>query len=87
MAALNFPSSPTVGQVYTANGLSYTWDGVSWDATNPNNITGFGLWENQKTISANYTITTDYNAVSAGPITVATGVTVTVPTGSTWTVV
>lgn len=31
MAALNFPSSPTVGQVYTANGLSYTWDGVSWD--------------------------------------------------------
>jgi len=87
MAALNFPSSPTVGQVYTANGLSYTWDGVSWDATNPNNITGFGLWENQKTISANYTITTDYNAVSAGSITVATGVTVTVPTGSTWTVV
>jgi len=87
MAALNFPSSPTVGQVYTANGLSYTWDGVSWDTTNPNNITAFGLWENSNTISANYTITTNYNAVSAGPITVSTGVTVTVPTGSTWTVV
>jgi len=40
MAALNFPSSPTVGQVYTANGLTYIWNGVSWDTKNPDNITG-----------------------------------------------
>jgi hypothetical protein len=51
------------------------------------NTTTFGLWENANTISANYTIGTDANAVSAGPITVDTGVTVTVPTGSRWVVV
>jgi hypothetical protein len=87
MAALNFPSSPTVGQVYTANGLFYTWDGVSWDATNPNNITGYGLYENSATIGANYTIGTGNNAMSAGPITISSGFTVTVPTGSVWTIV
>lgn len=30
MAALDFPSSPTVNQTYTANGRSWQWDGVSW---------------------------------------------------------
>jgi hypothetical protein len=46
-----------------------------------------GYAENDATISANQTITTGRNAMSAGPITIATSVTVTVPTGSTWTVV
>ena len=30
MAALDFPGSPSNGQTYTANGLSYTWDGSAW---------------------------------------------------------
>lgn len=30
MAALNFPSSPTLNQVYTANGYSWKWNGASW---------------------------------------------------------
>ena len=30
MAALDFPSSPTIGQIYTANGGSWKWDGVAW---------------------------------------------------------
>ena len=34
MASLDFPASPTVGQTYTANGSTWTWDGVSWLATN-----------------------------------------------------
>jgi len=46
-----------------------------------------GLYENVNTISANYTITTGSNAMSAGPITINSGVTVTVPSGSTWTIV
>ena len=46
-----------------------------------------GYAENDATISANQTITTGRNAMSAGPITIASSVTVTVPTGSTWTVV
>lgn len=42
---------------------------------------------NPTTVSVNYTIPTSYNAMTAGPITVNSGVTVTVPSGSTWTVV
>ena len=30
MAALNFPTSPTNNQIYTANGKSWRWDGTSW---------------------------------------------------------
>jgi hypothetical protein len=46
-----------------------------------------GIYENPNTIASNYTITTNSNAMSAGPITINTGVTVTVPTGSTWVIV
>jgi hypothetical protein len=46
-----------------------------------------GLIENNTTITANYTVTDGRNAMSAGPITVNSGVTVTVPSGSVWTVV
>jgi hypothetical protein len=42
---------------------------------------------NDKTINYNYTIPTGKNAGSFGPITVAGGVTVTVPAGSTWSIV
>lgn len=28
---LSFPSSPTVGQTYTANGRAWSWTGVTWD--------------------------------------------------------
>jgi hypothetical protein len=38
-------------------------------------------------VNTNYTISTSKNAMSAGPITVASGVSVTVPSGSTWTIV
>ena len=30
MAAINFPSSPSTGDVYTQNGQSWTYDGVKW---------------------------------------------------------
>jgi hypothetical protein len=45
------------------------------------------FYENDQSVNTNYTITTNKNAMSAGPITVASGVTVTVPNGSTWTIV
>jgi hypothetical protein len=59
----------------------------TWATPAGSNITTLGLYENSATISANYTIGSGNNAMSAGPITINTGVTVTVPTGSTWTVV
>lgn len=45
------------------------------------------FWENDQIVNSSYTITTNKNAMTAGPISVASGVTVTVPAGSTWTVV
>jgi len=45
------------------------------------------FYENDQTVTTNYTITTNKNAMSAGPITVNNGVTVTVPNGSSWTIV
>jgi len=47
----------------------------------------FPIWENPQNVTADYTITDGRNAMSAGPITVDSGVTVTVGTGETWTVV
>ena len=31
---LDFPTSPSVNDIYTANGKSWLWDGVSWKAYN-----------------------------------------------------
>lgn len=39
-----------------------------------------------KTISVNTTIPTNFNGLTAGPVTVSSGVTVTVPSGSRWVV-
>jgi hypothetical protein len=64
--------------------------GVKWAAAGgggSSNITALGLWENSASITANYTIGTGNNAMSSGPIVVATGITVTVPTGSSWAIV
>jgi len=70
------------GQVLTVSGGIPAWANAS-----SSNITALGLYENSATISANYTIGSGNNAMSAGPITINTGVTVTVPTGSSWTIV
>lgn len=48
---------------------------------------GGSIVEMPGTISANYSITSGSNGMSAGPISVANGVTVTVPNGSTWVIV
>ena len=45
-----------------------------------------GILINNKTIGASYSIPSGYSAMSTGPITVSSGVTVTVPSGSKWVV-
>jgi hypothetical protein len=62
------------------------YDGSAWGAVGGGNTAVVG-WENQITVAENYTVTTGNNMVSAGPITIDTGYTVTVPTGSRWVVV
>jgi|TARA_X000001382_G_scaffold129945_1_gene123287 hypothetical protein len=43
--------------------------------------------ENGQTVTTNYTITTNNNALSTGPITVNSGITVTIPSGSRYVVI
>lgn len=50
-------------------------------------VGGEGYTENDAQIDVSSTINTGRNAISAGPVTVASGVSVTVPSGSVWTVV
>lgn len=66
------------------------YNGSSW-GTVGGGATGGGVdevfIENGTTVSSNYTITAGKNAGTFGPITVNSGVTVTVPSGSTWSIV
>lgn len=45
------------------------------------------FYENDQSVTTNYTIGTNKNAMSAGPVSVNAGVTVTVPSGSRWVIV
>lgn len=45
------------------------------------------FFENDLTVTQSYTIPADKNAMTAGPITINTGVTVTIQSTSTWTIV
>ena len=65
---------------------SYTGDGSSLTGV-ASTVADGCIYENSQTISNNYTITTNKNAMSAGPITVASGATLTIPSGSTYTIV
>jgi len=60
------------------------WGAVGGGGGNP---TTDGLWEHAATVTENYAITAGNNAVSGGPIAVDSGVFVTVPSGSRWTIV
>ena len=46
-----------------------------------------GFTTNINAVAANYTLATNSNAVSVGPMTVNSGVTVTIPTGSRWVII
>ena len=63
---------------------------LSWAAAGAGAVGGGGneiFWENDQTVTQSYTITNGQNAGSFGPITIQSGVTVTVGAGETWTVV
>lgn len=47
---------------------------------------GGAVYENKQSITANYTMTANYNGHSVGPITINAGVSVTIPVGSIWLV-
>lgn len=59
---------------------------VYFNAPNKVAITGGAIWENTNAIASNYTITTNTNAMSVGSVTINSGVTVTIPSGSRWVI-
>jgi hypothetical protein len=63
---------------------------ATWEAIGGGAKGGAGnpvFFENDITVSVDYTITANKNAMSAGPITVANGISVVVPNGAVWSVV
>jgi hypothetical protein len=84
-------SSTGVSVTGTVAATSFTGDGSGLTGISAGGATGGGsdeiFWENGQNVTSNYTITNNKNALSAGPITVNNGVTVTVGDGETWTVV
>ena len=90
----NTDSSVDIGRntVRVANGY---FDTLYGDGSNLTGIsagaTGGGsdevFYENDQTVTTNYTITNGKNAMAAGPITINSGVTVTVGSGETLTIV
>lgn len=84
-AKVNFPAGTKdvfcdypAGKTAIQNENGYVQNTI-FEATN-------GLFVNNRTVGANYSIPSGYSASSVGPVTVAGGVTVTVPSGSRWVV-
>lgn len=73
----------------TTDGAFEGYDGTSWGSVGGASGAGGNpfMYENDTTVTADYTLTTGKNGMSAGPITIADGVSVTIPTGSVWTIV
>jgi len=64
------------------------WDGTA--GVSLSGVTGGGndrvFFENASVVTTSYTISTNRNAMTVGPVTINSGATVTVPSGSTWVV-
>lgn len=84
------PGSPTAGMIrYNSTngqfeGYSTAWGGFGGASGSSGDQV---FYENDTNVTADYTITSGKNAMTAGPITINNGVNVTIPTGSVWTVV
>ena len=85
------PGSPAAGQLrYNTTLAKFEgYNGTAWSSVG-GGATGGGVDEifvqNGQTVTTDYTITTNYNAMSTGPITINSGITVTVPDNSVWVV-
>ena len=83
---------------FTANGVVYasstsvlatssalTFDGSKF--ASPVLSASNGIYVNKNTVSTSTSVSSGDNAMSAGPMSVNTGITVTIPSGSVWTIV
>ena len=79
-------TSGTATTVYTGN-ANLLYRPSTGELTAQTHVSANGLTVNSATVSANYTIPSGSNAISAGPVTVASGIVVTVSSGSVWAIV
>lgn len=85
------PGSPTTADLRYNSTFARPeiYNGTSWSGLG--GASGAGgddvFYENSQTVTTTYTITAGKSAMSTGPITINSGVTVTVPSGSRWVVV
>jgi len=71
--------------IYTSN-AKLLYKPSTGEFTSSVHISSNGIQVNSKTVSTSYTIATGNSGMSAGPITIASGQTVTVSSGSRWVV-
>ena len=79
--------SPTTGMVrFSSTDVQFEgYNGTQWTSIG-GAAAGGAVYENKQSISANYTMTTNYNGESVGPIQIDSGVVVTIPSGSRWVI-
>jgi len=78
-------TSGTPTTIYTSN-AKYLYKPSTGDLQASQVLANNGLVLNNATVSASYTIGSGYNAMSVGPMTVASGQTVTVSSGQRWVI-
>jgi hypothetical protein len=78
-------TSGTALTIYTGN-TKYLYKPSTGELQAPELLANNGLLLNATTVSASYTIASGYNAFSVGPVTVASGQSVTVSSGQRWLV-
>lgn len=76
----------SLSAAYTSN-ANYLYKPSTGELTALEVVASNGFFVNTQTISVDYTLAATNNAMSAGPVSVASGITVTVSSGATWTVV
>ena len=79
------PAANITGTLPAIDGSNLT--GLQAGATGGNSGGNAIFWENDQTVTHDYTISTNKNAGTFGPVTINNGVTVTVPNNSVWTIV
>lgn len=79
-------TSGTAANIYTSN-AKLLYKPSTGEFKSPELVASNGIVVNSQTVTADYTIPSGSNAMSAGAVAVASGVTVTVSSGSVWTIV
>jgi len=86
------PGSPTAGMFrYNSDAGAFEgYNGSAWGSIGGGATGGGGdavFVENDKTVTSNYTVPSSKNAMSTGPVTINSGVSVTISSGSRWAII